>query len=350
VKRSRRGRPAGPGSFPRHPGFLSRRAWLRTIVVAAALAAASLVLPSGLGTAAQRTSPPSLKSLIARARQLQNQVNALSEQYDGLRIQLTQARQAERIAAATAARDAGALGAGQAQVGHLAAESYMTGSVDPTLQFIASSDPQIVVQRAAIIQQLDRQKGAQVSALTAAENAARRARAAAAQQARMVTALVRQMQGKTKAITAKMNKLNGAAFQQAMAVFNRTGSFPLVKIPGGNTLGERALRAALSQRGKPYVWGAAGPNSYDCSGLVMWAYAQVGVHLDHFTGDQWQEGEHISRSQLRPGDLVFFFPTISHVGMYIGDGLMVDAPSAGQDVMVQHVYWSAAVGYVHIVA
>ena len=82
----------------------------------------------------------------------------------------------------------------------------------------------------------------------------------------------------------------------------------------------------------------------------MWAYAQVGVHLDHFTGDQWQEGEHISRSQLRPGDLVFFFSTISHVGMYIGDGLMVDAPSAGQDVMVQRVYWSAAVGYVHIVA
>jgi peptidoglycan DL-endopeptidase CwlO len=350
VERLRLGRPAGPRSLPRPPGFLSRRAWIRAIVVAAALAAASLVLPSALGTAAQRTSPPSLKSLIAQAKKLQYQINALSEQYDGLRIQLTQARQAERIAAATAARDADALGAGQAQVGHLAAESYMTGSVDPTLQFITSSDPQMVVQRAAIIQQLDRQKGAQVSALTTAENTARRARATAGQQARVVAGLVRDMQGKTRAITAKMNKLNGAAFHRAMAVFNRTGSFPLVKIPGGNTLGERALRAALSQRGKPYVWGAAGPNAYDCSGLVMWAYAQVGVHLDHFTGDQYNEGEHISRSQLRPGDLIFFFPTISHVGMYIGDGLMVDAPSAGQDVMVQRVYWSAAVGFVHIVA
>jgi cell wall-associated NlpC family hydrolase len=350
VERVRLGRPARPRSLPRHPGFLPQRAWIRTIVVAAVLAAASLVLPSALGTAAQRTSPPTLKSLIAQAKKLQDQINALSEQYDGLRIQLAQARQAEHIAATTATRDAGALGAGQAQVGHLAAESYMTGSIDPTLQFITSSDPQIVVERAAIIQQLDRQKGAQVSALTAAENTARRARATAAQQAHVVAGLVKQMQSKTKVITAKMNKLNGAAFQQAMAVFNRTGSFPLVKIPGGNTLGERALRAALSQRGKPYVWGAAGPNAYDCSGLVMWAYAQVGVHLDHFTGDQWQEGEHISRGQLRPGDLIFFFATISHVGMYIGDGLMVDAPSAGQDVMVQRVYWSAAVGYVHIVA
>ena len=344
------GRPAGPRSLPHHPGFLSRRAWIRTIVVAAALAAASLALPSGLGTAAQRTSPPSLKSLIAQAKKLQYQINALSEQFDGLRIQLSQARQAERIAGATATRDAGALGAGQAQVGHLAAESYMTGSVDPTLQFITSSDPQMVVERASIIQQLDRQKGAQVSALTAAENTARRARATAAQQAHVVAGLVRDMQSKTNAITAKMNKLNGAAFQRAMTVFNRTGSFPLIKIPGGNTLGERALRWALSVRGDPYVWGAAGPNAFDCSGLVMWAYAHVGVHLDHFTGDQYNEGEHISRSQLRPGDLIFFFPTISHVGMYIGNGLMVDAPDFGQDVMVQRVYWSAAVGFVHIVA
>jgi cell wall-associated NlpC family hydrolase len=350
VKRSRRGRPAKPGSSPHHPGFLPGRAWTRTAIVVAALTAAGLVLPSDLGSAAQQTSPPSLKSLIAQARKLQNQINTLSEQYDGLRIQLTQARQTERVAAVTATRDAAALGAGQAQVGHLAAESYMSGTVDPTLQFITSSDPQMVVQRAAIIQQLDRQKGAQVSALTAAENTARRARQTAGQQASVVTGLVKQMQAKTRAITAKMNKLNGAAFQRAMAVFNRTGSFPLVKIPGGNTLGERALRAALSQRGKPYVWGAAGPNAYDCSGLVMWAYAQVGVHLDHYTGLQWQEGEHISRSQLQPGDLIFFFSTISHVAMYIGDGLMVDAPSFGQDVMVQRIYWSAAVGYVHIVA
>jgi cell wall-associated NlpC family hydrolase len=98
------------------------------------------------------------------------------------------------------------------------------------------------------------------------------------------------------------------------------------------------------------VWGAAGPRAFDCSGLVMWAYEQVGIHLDHFTGDQWQEGEHISRSQLQPGDLVFFFPDISHVGMYIGNGLMVDAPDFGQDVMVQRIYWSAFVGAVRIIA
>jgi cell wall-associated NlpC family hydrolase len=318
--------------------------------VAAALTAASVILPSDLGSAAQRTSPPSLKSLVAQAKQLSTQINLLSEQYDGLRIQLAQAREEERTAALTAARDAGQLGAGQVQIGHLAAESYMNGAVDPTLQFISSSDPQMVVDRAAIIQQLDQQKGAQVSALTAAENTARRARQAAAQQARVVSALASQMRAKTAAIQAKVNKLNGAAFKQAMATFSRTGQFPLVSIPGGNTIGEQALRAALSRRGDPYVWGSAGPSAFDCSGLVMWAYAQVGIHLEHYTGLQWTEGEHISRSQLQPGDLVFFFPDISHVGMYIGDGLMVDAPTFGQPVQVQPVFWSAFIGAVRIVA
>jgi len=347
VDRSSRGRHAEPEWSP---GTRPHRAWFRTAVVTAALAAASVVVPSDLGSAAQRTPPPSLKSLIAQAKLLSSQINVLSEQYDGLRIQLSQAREEERTAAATAARDASQLGAGQAQVGQLAAESYMTGSVDPTLQFISSTDPQTVVARAAIIQQLDRQKGDQVSALAAAEDTARRARQAAAQQAVAVSGLVKQMQAKTAAIQAKINKLNGAAFKQALASFSRTGQFPLISVPGGNTVGERALRAALSRRGDPYVWGAAGPSAFDCSGLVDWAYAQVGIHLAHYTGLQWTEGEHISRSQLQPGDLVFFFPDISHVGMYIGNGLMVDAPDFGQTVQVQPIYWSAFIGAVRIVA
>jgi peptidoglycan DL-endopeptidase CwlO len=346
VERSRRGRHVEPGSSP---GTGRHRAWSRAAVVAAALVAASVIAPSALGSAAQRAQPPSLKSLIAQARQLSGQINSLSEQYDGLRIELAQARQEERTAATTAARDAGQLGSGRAQVGHLAAESYMNGSVDPTLQFISSSDPQVVVQRAAIIQQLDQQKGAQVSALAAAENTARRARQAAGQQARVVGGLVKQMQAKTDAIRARINKLNSAAFKQAMTSFSKTGKFPVINIPGGNTLGQRALRAALTKVGDPYVWGAAGPAAFDCSGLVMWAYAQEGIHLDHYTGDQWTEGEHISRSQLRPGDLVFFFPDISHVGMYIGNGLMVDAPTFGQPVQVQPVFWSAFIGAVRIV-
>jgi cell wall-associated NlpC family hydrolase len=101
-----------------------------------------------------------------------------------------------------------------------------------------------------------------------------------------------------------------------------------------------AVHVAEAQIGKPYVWAAAGPNSFDCSGLTMYAYAQEGVHLDHFTGSQWNEGAHLSRSQLRPGDLVFFAydtsnpATIHHVGMYIGNGEMVQAPQTGENVQI----------------
>ena len=319
-------------------------------MVAAAGATATVTLPGGLGSAAQQFPPPSLKALVAQATQLSNQINTLSEQYDGLRIQLAQARSEEQIAVQTAARDMSALSTSQAQVGALAAESYMNGNVDPTLQLITSSDPQVLIGRVSIMQQLAAEKGAQVSALATAINTARRARQTAQQQARVVSGLVQQMQVRTNAIRARVARLNSAAYQQAMAIFQRTGNYPIINIPGGNTIGEEALRYALGKQGDPYVWGAAGPNAFDCSGLVMWAYAQVGIHLDHFTGDQWNEGEHISRSQLEPGDLVFFFADISHVGLYIGRGLMVDAPTWGQPVQVQPVFWNAFVGAVRIIA
>ncbi len=318
-------------------------------MLATALAAAGVILPSVSSWAAQQSTPPSLQKLIAQAKVLSNQIDALGQQYDGLKIQLAQARAEAATAATTAARDAKELGAGQTQVGQLAAESYMTGSVDPTLQFITSSDPSVVVGRAAIMQQLDKESGDQVSALAAAEATARRAQQTAEQQKNKVTSLVKQMQAERAVIQRKMNVLNSAAYQQAMNIFSRTGSFPNIPIPGGNSIGEQALRWALSVRGDPYEWGAAGPSAFDCSGLVMWAYAHVGIHLDHYTGDQWNEGEHISRWQLQPGYLVFFFADISHVGMYIGNGLMVDAPSFGQPVQVQPIYWSAFVGAVRIV-
>jgi cell wall-associated NlpC family hydrolase len=81
---------------------------------------------------------------------------------------------------------------------------------------------------------------------------------------------------------------------------------------------------------------------------VVWAYAQVGISLPHYTGNLWNAGVHIPRGGLRPGDLLFFFGDISHVGFYLGNGLMLDAPSAGLTVRIEPVYWSAFVGAVRI--
>ncbi|BDB39591.1 MULTISPECIES: C40 family peptidase [Mycobacterium] len=93
-----------------------------------------------------------------------------------------------------------------------------------------------------------------------------------------------------------------------------------------------AVRAALSRLGRPYVWGATGPDQFDCSGLVQWAYAQAGVHLDRTTYQQINDGVPVPRSQVRPGDLVF--PHAGHVQLAIGNNLVVEAPYSGASVRI----------------
>jgi cell wall-associated NlpC family hydrolase len=108
--------------------------------------------------------------------------------------------------------------------------------------------------------------------------------------------------------------------------------------------GDIAANWALSQLGKPYQWGGAGPARYDCSGLTMVAWAYAGVQLLHYTGYQWQEGPHVPLNQLRRGDLLFYATntsdpsTIHHVASYIGNGMMVNAPYTGAFVRIDGMY------------
>lgn len=104
--------------------------------------------------------------------------------------------------------------------------------------------------------------------------------------------------------------------------------------PGENPMAPEAIAAAESRVGDPYVWGAAGPDAFDCSGLVMWSWAQVGVYLPHFSGAQYDDTIHIPMSDLEPGDLVFPADPGEHVAMYIGDGEIVQAPYTGAFVQV----------------
>ena len=96
--------------------------------------------------------------------------------------------------------------------------------------------------------------------------------------------------------------------------------------PTDGSLGARAVAVAMQYLGVPYVWGGASPGGFDCSGLVMYAYGQVGVGLPHFTGALWNSGRRVSQSELIPGDLVFFYPDVHHVGIYIGGGQFIHAP------------------------
>ncbi len=117
-----------------------------------------------------------------------------------------------------------------------------------------------------------------------------------------------------------------------------------IPLPAASDLGSSAVRFALGKLGVAYVWGAAGPSNFDCSGLVVWAYAQAGRSgLPHYTGALWNAGPHVDSSQLAAGDLVFFGSDLGHMGIYIGGGQFVHAPHTGDVVKVSSLsgYYSA---------
>jgi len=307
------------------------------------------VLLQGSSSEAQTAgSKPSLSTLVAQAKQLSNEVDSLGQQYDGLQIQLAHAKSEVKVAKLAAQRAEAAMAGSQKSFAQLAAMGYMDGGTNPTLQLLTSGDPDQFLSQASTVQQLNNEAAERVSSLQREQTAAQRAQVTAREEITSANQIQGQINGKVKTINAKLAVLNSSAMSQAMAVFDKTGSYPDIVLPEATNVETTALRAALTQRGKPYVWGAAGPDSYDCSGLVVWAYAQEGISLPHYTGSLWNSGMHVSRADLEPGDLVFFFPDISHVGIYLGNGLMVDAPSTGQDVQVQAVFWDEYVGAVRI--
>ena len=131
-------------------------------------------------------------------------------------------------------------------------------------------------------------------------------------------------------------------FQGGSIVWNaRSGAISFVgagvspepsTVPAGTSVGARALAAAMTKMRAPYVWGGNGPNVFDCSGLTSWAYRQVGVTIPRVADDQARAGTYVARSDLRAGDLVFFYDPVTHVGIYDGNGNVVNAPDVGQNV------------------
>ena len=109
------------------------------------------------------------------------------------------------------------------------------------------------------------------------------------------------------------------------------------ELPGGTGEGMLAVQAALTRIGSPYSWGASGPNQFDCSGLVMWAFQQAGISLPHSSQALASGGQAVAMSEMQPGDLVTYYSDASHVGIYIGDGMMVHASTYGTPVQVAPV-------------
>ncbi|WP_375475003.1 C40 family peptidase [uncultured Jatrophihabitans sp.] len=140
---------------------------------------------------------------------------------------------------------------------------------------------------------------------------------------------------KYRVLLATLNSAQRADYQRAAnPAVSKTKIQKIHVTAAGTGAARRAVRFALDQVGKPYVFGAAGPGSYDCSGLTMASWAHAGVSLPHSAAEQYNYGHHVSRDDLEPGDLIFFYSPIGHVTIYIGDGMMVSAPTEGENVSV----------------
>jgi cell wall-associated NlpC family hydrolase len=152
--------------------------------------------------------------------------------------------------------------------------------------------------------------------------------------------LLGQITAANRAAAAKAAADRAAAVRSAMLAKAATktsglsgASGPLPPIPSSGQAAT-AVRAAMSEIGKPYVWAGSGPSSFDCSGLTMSSWRQAGVLMSHSAADQYASFPHVGIDQLQPGDLVFFGHPIHHVGMYVGGGMMVHAPETGELVQV----------------
>jgi peptidoglycan DL-endopeptidase CwlO len=176
---------------------------------------------------------------------------------------------------------------------------------------------------------------AEAAAKRAAEERVARERAAAAASAAAATAAAN--------AAARRAPAGGAAPARQTAADNA----PSYNFPAPSAGAARAVAAAKSQIGVPYVWATSEPGvSFDCSGLTMWAWAQAGVSMGHFTGAQYNQFPHVPYEAMQPGDLVFFGGDLHHVGIFIGGGMMIDAPHTGAWVRYASVYGSDFAGAV----
>lgn len=311
-----------------------RSRWSRFTTALAALVGTAVVLTGG-ATAAH--AEPSVTEIERQIDQDWNKLEPIIEQVNATREKLAARRKqadalAKQIAPLQAQVDA-ALG----QVGGLAADAYKGNHLSTVNALLGSRSPSEVVNSLELLDRFAHRQQQQVQAA-----AALRDQLAAKKKPldEMVAQLARteaQLAAQKKQIDAEIARLQ----KLRLKVYGNGGGGPLrpapcpASYPGGAA--GVAVKFACAQIGKIYVWGAAGPDHYDCSGLTMAAWAKAGVSLPHNARMQHDVTRRVSRSELRPGDLVFYYSDLHHVAMYVGGGWVVHASQSGKPITMKRV-------------
>ncbi|MGY4982388.1 NlpC/P60 family protein [Streptomyces sp. 900105755] len=323
----------------------------RTAVTLALAGAATATAFEGTGNAEPQLTPAQVK---AKVDQLYQEAEEATQKYDGAKDKADAAQRRLRSLQDETARAQQKLNSARDSLGLVAAAQYRDGGIDPAWQLALSSDPDQYLDDAAIAERAgDRQAGA-VTRVRQQLRGIEQLRGAAHVELAALRARQAELKREKAAVNGKLDEarqlLDRLSPQQRSAVTADDGTgrasrsatdarTPLTagSVAATDSRAAAAVAYAYSKLGSPYVWGATGPDAFDCSGLAQAAYRSAGVSIPRTTYAQINAGRRVSRSELQPGDLVFFYSGISHVGIYIGNGQMIHAPNPSAPVRIAPV-------------
>lgn len=342
----------------RVPAHSPARIWAGALVSIALVATLLTALPS------QAAPRPSARLLEVQARviDLQNQAASAAEGAQEAKVRLAQLNQTLAGVQEKAAKQRSELEEIRKSLGSIALEQYKSSGLGQSLQLLFSSDPKAYLASAGDLDSLTRRRSVELRRYESATQKLRQTTMLVSDKAKLVRATQQKLEAQARAANAKLaeaekllKSLKASERKALLAAQRRAEANDLASSRAAakslrNTSGRSgvAIRYAFAQIGDRYVFGASGMQAWDCSGLTMRAFAAAGVSLPHSSRAQFRYGKKIPRSQLRPGDLVFFKRPISHVGIYIGNGKMVHAPRPGSRVKIAPINQMPYVGAVRL--
>jgi peptidoglycan DL-endopeptidase CwlO len=326
---------------------LNGRKSLVAFIASAAVLTTVGMIPSGTAEA-----QPSIQDVQHRVDRLYHAAEQASERYNAIHVQLKQMHGDVSALRADQARQQKQTEKARRVVADSIVRQYEGDSLSAVGQAVVSSDPTAFVSQLTTMSAFNSMQAGQYSSYLTEAKALSIRQAATKNQLDRVAQLEQQAAA-DKATIAKnlsdakslLGKMEAAARERMLSASRDNTRINPSDIPVSGRAAA-AVHFAMAQIGKPYVYGAAGPNSFDCSGLTMAAWGAAGVGLPHSSSAQYGSGTHISASQLQPGDLVFYYSPISHVGMYIGNGMIVNAENPSAGIKVAPLYMMPYVGAV----
>lgn len=305
-------------------------------------AAAAAVAISSQAANAAPGEKPSKDEVKAKVDKLYEQAEAATEKYNGAKEKQEKLQKEISTIQDDVARGQEELNGLRDSMGLAAAAQYRTGSIDSSVQLFLSSDPDDYLDKASTMDQLSAQQVDSLKKIQQKQRELAQQRAEAADKLKDLSSTRTELGKKKKEVQGKLaeaqkllNSLTAAekaalAEEEARASRSSAARVDLGNASAASGRAMAAFQAAQSKLGSPYVYGATGPSSYDCSGLTSWAYAQAGVSIPRTSEAQSGIGTRIySQSDLQVGDLVFFFNDLHHVGLYAGNGQIIHAPRTG---------------------